>query len=94
MESCRFLICGRGLHGQPLIPARRVGEGLYPPKDFRAGLTAQPGQRPDTAIRRDESAGPNRAICQGLASGAGMGRQRHTAALDTTGCPVDRTRDL
>ena len=32
--------------------------------------------------------------CQGLASGAGMGRQRHTAALDPAGCPADRTRDL
>jgi len=31
----------------------------------------------------DKSAGPNRAYCQGLASGAGMGRQRHTVALDT-----------
>lgn len=36
MESCVFLICGRGTNGQPLIPARRVGESLYPPKDFRA----------------------------------------------------------
>ncbi len=90
MESCGFLICGRGTNGQPLIPARRVGKCLYPPKDFRAWAnrptwpTPRHGKPPCKGVpivychqwwlpmRVQALTGP---YCQGLASGAGMGRR-------------------